>query len=113
VFKCDVGVLLATVELWYAAHVVELLHRILARVCTLIHALPINTSIRLSPTNTALPCRFTPSHVLELLLDILASNDNSSNPLEDGHWLAGLVAALGQLRLRNTVELAKVCPCSV
>jgi predicted amino acid-binding ACT domain protein len=46
--------------------------------------------------------------VLELLLDILGSNDNSSNPLDDGHWLAGLVAALGQLRLRNTVELAKV-----
>jgi hypothetical protein len=46
--------------------------------------------------------------VLELLLDILASNDNSSNPLDDGHWLAGLAAALGQLRLRDTVQLAKV-----
>jgi hypothetical protein len=62
----------------------------------------------INTTNTTHPCRFTPPHVLELLLDILASNDNSSNPLEDGHWLAGLVAALGQLRLRNTVELAKV-----
>jgi hypothetical protein len=51
--------------------------------------------------------------VLALLLDILASNDNSSNALDDGHWLAGLVAALGQLKLRNTTELAKVCLCEI
>jgi hypothetical protein len=59
--------------------------------------------------SAALACSFTPPQVLQLLLDILVSNDNSSNPLDDGHWLAGLVAAVGQLRLRNTVELAKVC----
>lgn len=56
----------------------------------------------------ACDCSFTPPQVLALLLELLACNDNSSNPLDDGHWLAGLVAGLGQLRLRHTGELAKV-----
>lgn len=53
-------------------------------------------------------CRYTPEGILAQLLELLACSDNSSNPVDDGHWLAALLTALGQLRLSNAAELAKV-----
>jgi len=50
----------------------------------------------------------TPAPVLDVLLDMLSCNDNSANPVDDGYWLAGLVAALGQLRLASVADLARV-----
>jgi hypothetical protein len=43
-----------------------------------------------------------------MLLDMLACNDNSANPIDDGYWLAGLVAALGQCKLATVADLARV-----
>eukprot|EP00879_Flechtneria_rotunda_P028850 GHRR01031082.1.p1 GENE.GHRR01031082.1~~GHRR01031082.1.p1 ORF type:complete len:966 (+),score=503.48 GHRR01031082.1:166-3063(+) len=51
---------------------------------------------------------FTPEPVLALLLDVLACNDNSSNPIDDGYWLAALVTALGNTRLTTDADLARV-----
>ena len=61
-----------------------------------------------APAAAATTARFTPAPVLSLLLDILACNDNSANPVDDGCWLAGLVAALGQCKLASVADLAKV-----
>jgi hypothetical protein len=45
-----------------------------------------------------------------MLLDMLACNDNSANPVDDGYWLTGLVAALGQCKLATVDDLARVSP---
>lgn len=54
------------------------------------------------------PRRLTPGPVLDMLLELLACNDNSACHIDDAHWLAGLVAALGQLRLPCVGDLARV-----
>lgn len=53
-------------------------------------------------------CRYTPGHVLSLLLDVVRHNDNDFNPYDDTCWLAAWVTALGDTRPSSPAELQRV-----
>ncbi|GAB5357962.1 hypothetical protein AAMO2058_000418600 [Amorphochlora amoebiformis] len=44
----------------------------------------------------------SPTHVVKIVVGLLANNDNSRNPFSDSHYLADIIRCLGAIRLSKT-----------